>query len=443
MDMDHLKNLLDSIPIAIIAHDLNRRIFYFSRYAEEITGYSKEEVIGRDCHSVFPGGFCGSKCSFKNKIVVPNLSKLEYNIKFIDKKGNTKYLEAKVVPIYDGKKIYGVCAVFEDITSDIIIEKEVEKITNFHGIIGGTDKMQRLYAQIKNVAKISVPVLILGESGTGKELVANTIHKLSPRKDGPFVAVNCGAIPDSLIESELFGYVKGAFTGATKSKKGRFELAHRGTLFLDEIGDVSPAMQVKLLRAIQTLTIERLGDSKKIRVDTRIISATNKDLSEEIGKGNFREDLFYRIAVIPLKIPPLRERKEDIPLLVDYFVKEFAIEFNMDIPEISHPAMEILKRHNWPGNIRELQNVVQYSLVESFESNLGVIEPIHLPKYLLEGQVDHDIVIHKKQKPRKNLDIEKVKEAIENAGGNKVKAAKMLGISRATLYRILTKYKQK
>lgn len=186
--------------------------------------------------------------------------------------------------------------------------------------------------------------MILGESGTGKELIANTIHKLSPRKNGPFVAVNCGALPDSLIESELFGYVKGAFTGATKSKKGRFELAHRGTLFLDEIGDISQAMQVKLLRAIQTLTIERLGDDKKIRVDIRIVSATNKDLMEEISKGNFREDLFYRLSVIPLRVAPLRERSEDIPLLVDHFVKEFSTEFNITIPEVSQSTMDILKK---------------------------------------------------------------------------------------------------
>ncbi len=439
--MEDIKNILDSLPVAIIAHDMNRKIFYFNKQAEKITGCSREEVIGNDCHKVFPGGFCGSKCSFTGKTKLLKFDPLEYNVKFTDKYGNIKYLETKVVPIFDGKKPYGICAVFEDITDDIFIEKDVEETSNFHGIIGLSEKMRRLYAQIKNVAKISVPVLILGESGTGKELIAQTIHKLSPRKNGPFVAVNCGALPDSLIESELFGYVKGAFTGANKTKKGRFELAHGGTLFLDEIGDVTAAMQVKLLRAIQTYTIERLGDDKKIRVDIRIISATNKDLKQEIKNGNFREDLFYRISVIPFKVPPLRDRKEDIPLLVSYFLKEFSSEFKISTPEISPSAMEIFKKHNWPGNVRELQNVVQYALVESFEAKNRIIDVTHLPKYLLEEQMDHGIVLPKK-KPRRNLKPEQIEEAILKARGNKAQAAKILGISRATLYRLLSKYKK-
>ncbi len=440
--MWELEKVLDSLPVAVIAHDLNRKIFFFNREAENLTGYTKQEVIGNDCHKVFPGGFCGKKCSFKKNTTILSFKDLEYNVKFIDKQGNLKFLETRVVPIYNDKEIIGICAVFQDITYEINTEREVEGATKFHDIIGSSEKMLRLYAQIRNVSKISVPVLILGESGTGKELVAQTIHKLSPRKNGPFVAVNCGALPDSLIESELFGYVKGAFTGATKTKKGRFELAHGGTLFLDEIGDVSPAMQVKLLRAIQTYTIERLGDDKRIRVDIRIVSATNKDLKEEIKQGNFREDLFYRISVIPIKIPPLRQRIEDIPLLIDHFVEEFSSEFNMPKPQVSPSAMELLKRHNWPGNIRELQNVIQYALVESLESNGHRIEPSHLPNYLLEKNVVHEIALSKSnntKRVRKQFDPKEIEMAIKRCGGNKVKAARFLGVSRATLYRWLSK----
>jgi transcriptional regulator with PAS, ATPase and Fis domain len=260
------------------------------------------------------------------------------------------------------------------------------------------------------------------------------------------VAVNCGALPDSLIESELFGYVKGAFTGATKTKKGRFELAHGGTLFLDEIGDISPLMQVKLLRAIQTYTIERLGDDKQIRVDIRIISATNKDLKEEIKKGNFREDLFYRLSVIPIEVPPLRERREDIPLLVKHFIDNFSSEFNISKPSISREAMEILKSYNWPGNVRELQNVIQYALVESQSSGKPIIEPCNLPSYLLEHCVSHEMMVPLKAnlgvKKKKDIDLQTINEAIKKAKGNKSKAAKLLGISRATLYRILSRYEK-
>jgi len=444
--MQDMEILLDSLPVAVIAHDLKRRIFFFNREAERLTGYRKAEVIGRDCHDVFPNGFCGDKCSFREKTELMITDIMEYHIKFIDKIGRARFFETRVVPIIHRNKVEGICAVFEDITSEISFEKELNQVTRFHDIIGGTEKMLKLYRQIKNVSRISVPVLILGESGSGKELVAQTIHKLSNRSNGPFVAVNCGALPDSLIESELFGYVKGAFTGATKTKKGRFELAHGGTLFLDEIGDISPLMQVKLLRAIQTYTIERLGDDKQIRVDIRIISATNKDLKEEIKKGNFREDLFYRLSVIPIEVPPLRERREDIPLLVKHFIDNFSSEFNISKPSISREAMEILKSYNWPGNVRELQNVIQYALVESQSSGKPIIEPCNLPSYLLEHCVSHEMMVPLKAnlgvKKKKDIDLQTINEAIKKAKGNKSKAAKLLGISRATLYRILSRYEK-
>ncbi len=437
------KELFDALPFAIIAHDTQRKIFLFNKTAEKLTGYKREEVIGRDCHEVFKGGFCGQKCSFREGIITPEFEKLHYPLEFINKKGEKLYLDMQVLPIYSSKELKGVLAVFEDLKGEIEFIKSSGEITNFYGIIGKNEKMLRLYQQIKNVSKVSVPVLILGESGTGKELVAETIHKLSPRKNYPFVVVNCGAIPDTLIESELFGYEKGAFTGAIKGRKGRFELANRGTIFLDEIGDITPAMQVKLLRVIQTCTIEKLGgEGRPIRLDIRIISATNKDLKEEIKKGNFREDLFYRLSVIPLEIPPLRERKDDIPLLVEHYIKEFASAFSLNTTEISKRALEILINYHWPGNVRELQNVIQFSLIEAQNYQSKIIKPKHLPKYILQSL--NKSSQNKKEIPllkRTSLTLDMVKQALEEAKGNKVKAAKLLNISRATLYRFLEKHK--
>ncbi len=438
-----LPKVMNALPIAVIAHDLDRKIFFFNREAEKITGYSREEVLGKDCHEVFEGGFCGNKCMFKQNTQLLEFNRLSYNLQFARRDGRMCYLEMKVTPFFkeDGN-MGGVVAIFENITPEIYFQTHLEEVSQFHGIIGKTEKMLRLYQQIRNVSKIHVPVLILGESGTGKELVAQVIHKLSPRSSGPFVAVNCGAIPDTLIESELFGYVKGAFTGALKNKKGRFELAHGGTLFLDEIGDISPFMQVKLLRAIQSYHIERLGDTKQLRVDVRIISATNRDLKEEIRKGNFREDLYYRLSVIPIHIPPLRERREDIPLLIEHFLKEFSELFNIPPHKITPSALRMLQVYSWPGNVRELQNVLQYALVEAQESGNRTVDIMHLPSYIREATVDRTIVLSNPSPSRgyrKDISPEAIKEALEKAGGNKAQAARILGISRATLYRLLAK----
>ncbi len=439
------KELFDALPFAVMAHNTQRRIILFNKEAEKLTGYKKEEVIGKDCHEVFNGGFCGQKCSFREGVITSDFEKLHYSIEFINKKGEKLYLDMQVLPLYssNGKELKGVLAVFEDLKGEIEFLKSSDKITNFHGIIGRNEKMLRLYQQIKNVSKVSVPVLILGESGTGKELVAETIHKLSPRKKYPFVVVNCGAIPDTLIESELFGYEKGAFTGAIKGRKGRFELANKGTIFLDEIGDITPAMQVKLLRVVQTCTIEKLGgEGRPIRLDVRIISATNKNLKEEIKKGNFREDLFYRLSVIPIEIPPLRERKDDIPLLVEHYIKEFSSAFSLNITDISKRALEILINYHWPGNVRELQNVIQFSLIEAQNYQSKIIKPKHLPKYILQSI--NKSTQDKKEQPvlkRTGLTLDMVKRALEETKGNKAKAAKLLNISRATLYRFLEKHK--
>ena len=288
-----------------------------------------------------------------------------------------------------------------------------------------------MFDLISDVADTQVPVLIQGESGTGKELVAAAIHNEGPRAHRQFVAVNCGALPEGLLESELFGHVKGSFTGAVRDKKGRFELAHEGTIFLDEIGDISPAMQVRLLRVLQEGRFERVGSEETLEVDVRVISATNKDLRLEIMHGKFREDLYYRLNVVPVWLPPLRDRMTDIPLLVSHILERFCSEMGRDVVSLSPEALDVILAHAWPGNVRELQNWLQFALVKCRGSE---ILPIHLPP----ARPAPTSLQPALGGARKRLTEDAVREALARTQGNKVEAAKLLGVSRATLYRFLT-----
>ncbi|MHC4913545.1 MAG: sigma 54-interacting transcriptional regulator, partial [Planctomycetota bacterium] len=328
---------------------------------------------------------------------------------------------------------------------------------SFAGIVGHDRKMVEVFETIKEVAEVDVPVLIQGESGTGKELVAAAIHNESGRAGKPFVAVNCGALPEGVLESELFGHVKGAFTGAASDRKGRFELADGGTIFLDEIGDFPAAMQVKLLRVLQEGRLERVGDNGKVksfrvaparmsfqrvgdedtlRVDVRVISATNKDLAEEVAAGRFREDLFYRLCVVPVHLPALRERRSDVPVLAEHLLRKASAESGREGVVLSAEAVDAMVDYEWPGNVRELENAIRYALVKC---RAEVILPEHLPSKLVQGEISAEIPARKtrKKQRRRKLDAESVRQALEEAGGNKVEAARLLGVSRATLYRFL------
>lgn len=326
---------------------------------------------------------------------------------------------------------------------DAITEKKIEIVTN-------NERMLDLIDFCLHVAKSDAPILIQGETGTGKEMFANLIHNHSNRKDKPFIKINCAAIPETLLESELFGYVKGAFTGAYTDRPGRFELANRGTIFLDEIGEMSPALQAKLLRVLEHMSFERLGSNKTIKVDVRVISATNKDLREEIKRGTFREDLYYRISVIPINIPPLRERKEDIPILINHFLKEFEFKGYKKIDKVDAEALNALINYNWPGNIRELKNVIEYAIVCA-KDNIITIDC--LPKEIkssLQKCEDNDkkiAVFDKnnltqenkkiKKKPHRKVSLDECIKVLEECGFNKSLAAKILNIDRSTLYRKL------
>lgn len=424
---ENLERILDSLSEGIIAHDRDRRILYFNRSAEEITGYRRDEVLGRDCHKAFGKPFCGSRCSFLDD--PPNaLERLSYPLQIFTKRGEARRVEMEVSGLKDrNRRFVGVISAFRDVTDLVCLRIQTGALEGFAGIIGRDPKMLAVYGRIRDLAANDFPVHITGETGTGKELAANAIHNESRRGGMPFVPVNCAALPEGILESELFGHVKGAFTGAVRDKKGRFELADGGTIFLDEIAELPRHVQAKLLRVVQERAFERVGGEKTIVADVRIISASNRDLRQEVRKGNFREDLYYRINVVPLSLPPLRDRREDIPLLVDYLMNK-AGEEGHENPGISNAALVLLKNYAWPGNVRELQSALRFALVHA---KGRIIMPDHLPSEVRESST---------RVSRFKLNQEGVKSALTRAGGNKKKAAEMLGVGRATLYRFLNSH---
>jgi len=426
---DNLENVLDNLKEGIIAHDMDRRIFFFNTEAERITGYHREEVLNRDCHEAFGSPFCGERCVFCED--PPKLAeKSEYTLNISTKTGEKRRVEMTVASMRDADgQNAGVLTSFTDVTDIFSLQERAGELTSFGNIIGHDSKMISVFKQIKDVADYDYAVHISGETGTGKELVAEAIHSESWRGGAPFVPINCGALPEGLIESELFGHVKGAFTGAFRDKKGRFELADAGTAFLDEVTELSNTMQAKLLRFLQEGKFERVGGEQTIRVDVRVISATNKNLKEAVKRGRFREDLYYRLNVIPIELPPLRDRKIDLHLLSEHFLQEARERYGKKRLKISNKAMSLMLDYRWPGNVRELQNAIQFAIVKS---SSRVISPDDLP---LELRDLENICV--RRGPSRKLDVDSVRSALERSGGNKVKAAKLLGVGRATLYRFL------
>ena len=341
---------------------------------------------------------------------------------------------------------------------------ELQKTYVYKNIVGQSEAIRHVFAQIEEVAEININVFIQGESGTGKELVAKAVHYSSSYKTGPFIAINCGAIPESLQESEFFGHEKGAFTGADHSRVGKLEYANNGTLLLDEVGEMSQEMQVKLLRFLQDKTFERVGGNKKMNVDLRIISATNRKLEEEVKSGKFREDLYYRLVVYPITIPPLRERREDIPLLVNHFLKKYKNEMPKIITTVSSSAMEALMKYDWQGNIRQLENVIYRAMVATRTETIEMENlPVEIQKHGLssldvsipgDNRVNqaplqkNDAFVHPPEAPSlpppttiQAIEKQALVDALKNANGNVEQASKTLGVSRATFYRKIKKYK--
>jgi len=423
--------ILDSIVDGVFTVDEQWRITSFNAAATQITGVPREEAVGRRCCDVFHASICESECALRQTLETgrPVTCKPIYVIR-ADGNRIPISISTAILKDRDGKLIGGV-ETFRDLSVVEQLRKELEEKYTFGDIIARSRPMRRLLDVLPQLGESNSTVLIEGASGTGKELFARAIHDLSPRRDKRFVAINCGALPDTLLESELFGYKAGAFTDARHDKPGRFALADRGTIFLDEIGDVSPAMQSKLLRVLQEATYEPLGSVETASVDVRVIAATNKDLARLVRAGTFREDLYYRINVVRLQLPPLRDRREDIPLLVEHFIAKFNRLQDKHILGASPEVMAILLEHDYPGNVRELENIVEHCFVLCPGR---LIEPGHLPATLREG-AQRRAPSERGEVTLRSLEKMHIAEAIRRHGGNRKAAAQGLGIHPATLFR--------
>jgi PAS domain S-box-containing protein len=425
--------ILESISDGVFTVDLDWRITAFNRAAEEITGISREEALGRLCSEVLRSSMCEAECALRRTLKTgkPVIGRSGF---IIDADGTRIPISVSTAVLRDGEgRVVGGAETFRDLSEVEALRRELEGRSRVGDLVSRSPLMQRVFEVLPAVAASPSTVLILGETGTGKELVARTIHSLSPRRKGPFVAVNCGALPDTLLESELFGYKSGAFTGATKDKPGRFALARGGTLFLDEIAEVSPALQVRLLRVLQERTYEPLGATRSEKADVRIIVATNKDLAAQVRQGAFREDLYYRVNVVRVELPPLRRRKEDIPLLVEQFVARFNRIQQKSISGVTAEALSLLMAHDWPGNVRELENAIERSFILCTE---GAIDIGHLPEDLTAHRAPRDG--HGKMKTaRELLEAQTIRNALERNAYSRLATARELGIHKSTLFRKL------
>jgi PAS domain S-box-containing protein len=409
----------------------------FNNSATKITGYKKDEAIGKKCWDIFNSNLCRNGCHME-QTMHKGKSTIGNELEIIHKKGNKVPIRINSAILLNNKnEKIGAVETFIDISEIRNLSAHLDKRYCYENIIGKNKEIKKIISVLENVAQTDSSVLLTGESGTGKELAARAIHLKSPRRTGPFIAVNCSAFVESLIESELFGHEKGAFTGAIKTKTGRFELAKGGTLFLDEIGDLSLAVQTKLLRVLETREFERVGGTKSIKMEARIIAATNKNLSEEIQSGRFREDLFYRINIINIHLPPLRERKDDLPLLVSYFIDHFNEKFGKSVRQFSSSAYELITEYEWPGNIRELENVIEHCFILC---NSNIIQTEHLPKSLRESKIKSPGKgsIHIK-KNIMETEKEIILSALEKNKWNKRQTARELKINPSTLWRKMKK----
>ncbi|MBW1672270.1 MAG: sigma 54-interacting transcriptional regulator [Deltaproteobacteria bacterium] len=436
MPKDHTSIILDSIADGVFTVDLNWRITSFNRAAELITGTGKEEAIGRQCWEVFRANICEKQCALRQTIETGKQI-LNKSIYIVVSDGNRIPVSISTAILKDkNDKIIGGVETFRDLSLLEELRKELTGRHTFFDIVSKSKEMHRLFVILEQVAQSDSTVLLQGESGTGKELFAKAIHSLSARSNGPLVIVNLGALPDTLVESELFGHKAGAFTDARADRIGRIAAAEKGTLFLDEIGDLSSHLQVRLLRVLQEKTYEPLGSNKTVHADIRIVAATNKDLTELIKRGHFREDLYYRINVVKLTLPPLRERREDILLLVDHFLERFNRLSGKEIAGVSQEALSILMAYDFPGNVRELENIVEHGTVLC---QGGLIEDQHLPDYLQPAHSFKETGNHKSvsSKRIKWVDMERgfILQVLRENNWNRKAAAKELGIGRQTLWR--------
>ena len=435
MEQKFIQTIMDSITEGVFTINKNWEITSFNRAAEKITGISSKKAIGKKCYDVFHASICKKGCALK-KTITTGKNILDLRIIIKNQEGKSVPVSISTAILKDEyAEVVGGVETFRDLSAIESLKKELARQYTFKDIISKNYKIQEILKILPYIAKSDSTVLILGESGTGKELFAGAIYDLSERKNGPFVIINCGAFPETLLESELFGYKKGAFTDAKMDKPGRLAQADGGTIFLDEIGDIPLPVQVKLLRVLQNKEYVPLGSNKTHKVNVRIITATNRDLNKLIRNGTFREDIYYRINVIKIELPPLRERRDDIPLLIDHFIKKFNVLMDKQILGVSDEAIERLMNWNYPGNIRELENIVEHAFVICRDE---IIEVQHLPKYLhYEQAKSPELLIHNSLKDtEKHLII----KTLEKNFGHRAKTARDLGIHKTTLWRKLKEY---
>jgi len=423
--------ILDSIADGVFTVDRKWKITSFNHAAERITGISRKEAIGQRCCDVFRASICETECAL-DQTLRTGKSLINREIYILNAEGQRVPVSISTALLKgeDGNVIGGV-ETFRDLSEIKGLRKELEGRYAFADIFSRNHRMQELFDILPEVAVSPSTILIEGESGTGKELFARALHNFSHRKSGPFVTVNCGALPDTLLESELFGYRAGAFTDAKKDKPGRLALAEGGTIFLDEIGDTSPAMQVRLLRVLQDKTYEPLGGTEPLKADVRVITATNKNLDQLVKDDKFRPDLYYRINVVRLRLPPLRERKEDIPLLIENFVTRFNRLLNKSITGVSPEVRGILVAHDFPGNVRELENIIEHAFVLCPG---GIIERRHLPDSFNEsGQLPSEAAAN--ATTLEQMEKIFIADALRRNNWNRLAAARELGIHKSTLFR--------
>ncbi|OGP49938.1 MAG: Fis family transcriptional regulator, partial [Deltaproteobacteria bacterium RBG_13_43_22] len=424
-----LKIILDSITEGVFTINKNRVITSFNQAAERITGFPKEDAIGKKCFEVFQADICQESCALAQTLRTGK-NVVDQPVNILDARGMVIPISVTTAVLKDSQgRMLGGVETFRDLSTIEALRKEITKKYTVNDIIGKNDLLQNIFNTLPDIAQSDSSVLIQGASGSGKELLAKAIHNLSPRKAKPFLALNCSALPETLLESELFGYVRGAFTDAKKDKPGKFAIADSGTLFLDEIGDLPLTVQAKLLRVLQEKNFEPLGSNISKPLKARLISASNKDLKGLVKNGSFRDDLYYRLKVIQIDLPTLQERREDIPLLIDHFITKFNFRTGKKITQVSPKVLQLLMHYEYPGNIRELENIIEHAFVLCHGST---IQLAHLPPELINGEVgDPSPSFESKLKDQERTLIHK---SLEKYHGNRTLAAKELGLHPTTLW---------
>jgi len=429
----HCCTIVESINEGVFTIDAEKQITFFNPAAERITGFRSAEAVGRKCFDIFRTDICGRDCPLEEALHTGRPG-LNQRATMIGKRGNRVAVSLNVAPLKDeGGRTLGAVETFQDLSELEELRRQVSQHYAPEDIVGRHPRMREILAFLPDIAVSDSAVLIEGPTGSGKELIARAIHSLSHRRKGPFVAVNCAALPDSLLESELFGYVKGAFTGAIRNKAGRILAAHQGTLFLDEIGSTSMAFQADLLRVLDDGVFTPLGANRAQKSDFRLVTATNLDLKTLLQQNRFRDDLYYRLNVVKISLPPLRERKEDIPVLIDHFLRKFNLIKCRSINGVSPHVLNILLDYSFPGNIRELENIIEYAFVACRGTLIG---REHLPKEILEEAANEG----RAPRPESHPEAEKIRAVLARCNGNRLEAAKLLSLSRTTLWRRIRKF---